>query len=180
MSAVSVQDPAATPPLVVAMGMAGAGKTTFGRALAERLAVEFLEGDELHPRANVDKMRAGIALGDADRVPWLDAIAAWLSAQLSAGRGGVVSCSALRQSYRDRLRAAGPLRFVFLELSRDLARERLQARAGHFMPASLVESQWETLETPDHETDVLTLPAGRAIDELCRRTQEWLAEGRGR
>jgi gluconokinase len=175
MPAAHTQTAGPTPPLIITMGMAGAGKTTFGRVLAERLAVEFLEGDELHPHANVEKMRAGIALDDADRTPWLDAIAGWLTAQRRAGRGGVVSCSALRRRYRDRLRVAGPLRFVFLELSRDLARERLRMRTGHYMPASLVESQWETLERPDAEADVLTLPADHAVEDLCRRTQQWLA-----
>jgi gluconokinase len=160
--------------LIVVMGITGAGKSTFGRALSERLGIEFQEGDALHPHANVEKMRAGIALDDADRAPWLDAIAAWLAGQRS-GRGGVVSCSALRRRYRDRLRAAGPLRFVFLDLSSDLAHERLRTRTGHFMPASLIENQLETLERPEGETDVLTLPASATLEQLINLTQTWLA-----
>jgi gluconokinase len=163
---------------IVVMGMAGAGKSTFGRALANALGVDFKEGDELHPRANVEKMSAGVPLSDADRAPWLDAVAAWLSSRRDGSAGGVVSCSALRRRYRDRLRAAGPLRFIFLDLSRELARERLRTRSGHFMPESLIESQWETLETPQSEADVLTLPANLPVATLTRQAEQWLASPR--
>ena len=161
-------------PLIVVMGITGAGKSTVARALSVQLGVDFQEGDDLHPPANVDKMRAGVPLDDADRAPWLDAIAHWLAQRRSGGSGGVVSCSALRRRYRDRLRAAGPVRFVFLALSRELAHERLATGGGHYMPSSLIESQWQALEPPDEELDVLTLPADQPLQTLCRRILQWL------
>ncbi|MFF3939454.1 gluconokinase [Streptomyces phaeofaciens] len=137
--------PHAAPHVVVVMGVAGTGKTTIGPLLAARLGVPYAEGDDFHPQANITKMSAGTPLDDEDRWPWLDAIGTW--AHERAGRGGVVSCSALKRSYRDRLRAAAPgLVFVHLTGSRELIEDRMGHRQGHFMPTALLDSQFATLE----------------------------------
>ncbi|MEU2587141.1 gluconokinase [Streptomyces avermitilis] len=134
-----------TPHVVVVMGVAGTGKTTIGPLLAARLGVPYAEGDDFHPPANIAKMSAGVALDDADRMPWLDAIGAW--AHDRAGLGGVVSSSALKRSYRDRLRAAAPgVVFVHLTGDRQLIEDRMSHRQGHFMPTALLDSQFATLQ----------------------------------
>lgn len=131
------------------MGVSGAGKSLIGAAFARALGVEFVEGDKYHPDANVKRMAAGIPLTDADREGWLRALAARLREAKDAGTGLVMSCSALRRSYRDLLRAQAPeLRFVFLKGERALLAERLRNRSGHFMPVSLLDSQLATLEEP--------------------------------
>ena len=134
-------------PAIIVMGVSGSGKTTVGEALAERFGLPLLEGDQFHPKANIDKMSSGTPLTDEDRWPWLDAIAA---AMRDAPDGIIVTCSSLRRAYRDRLRerAERPVLFVFLDGSRDTLAERLAARKGHFMPASLLDSQLATLEPP--------------------------------
>lgn len=143
------------------MGVSGSGKTTVGRALAAALGAEFIDGDDLHSPEARAKMEAGHALTDEDRRPWLDRIGGRLAQGLQAGRGAVLACSALRRAYRDRLRAvAGDrLRFVYLKADLELMRKRVAARKGHYMPASLVDSQFATLESPEGESDVLTAPA---------------------
>jgi gluconokinase len=144
---------------VVVMGVCGCGKSTVGRLLAAGLGLPFIEGDELHPRANVDKMASGTPLTDEDRAGWLDAIAARLAA---APQGAVVSCSALKRRYRDRLRADAPhLRFVHLHGPRALLEQRLATRRGHYMPATLLDSQLQALEPPasDERAIVLALDA---------------------
>lgn len=136
--------------LYVIMGVAGSGKTTIGAALARTLATPFLEGDDLHPPANVQRLAQGIPLTDDDRRPWLLAIAQQLRDAHRAGLGLVVTCSALKRSYRDLLRSAGgaALQFVYLTGDRDVIAERLAGRRGHFMPTSLLDSQLATLEAP--------------------------------
>ncbi|MGW7334042.1 gluconokinase [Streptomyces sp. NPDC054840] len=132
--------------VIVVMGVAGTGKTTVGQLLAEALGVPYAEGDAFHPAANVAKMSAGTPLDDADRVPWLDAIGEWIrnSADL---RGGVIAASSLKRAYRDRLRAAAPgAVFVHLAGERPLIEARMAARRGHFMPTTLLDSQFATLE----------------------------------
>ena len=134
-------------PAIVVMGVSGSGKTTVGEALGARFRVPLLEGDQFHPEANIAKMSSGTPLTDEDRWPWLDAIAA---AMRDAPDGVVVTCSSLRRAYRDRLRE-GPCRpvlFVYLNGSRETLAGRLAARKGHFMPASLLDSQLATLEPP--------------------------------
>jgi gluconokinase len=135
----------------VIMGVAGSGKTTIGAALARALATPFLEGDELHPPANVERMARGIPLTDDDRRPWLLAIAQQLRDAQRAGLGLIVTCSALKRSYRDLLRTAGGagLQFVHLTGDQNVIAERLAGRRGHFMPASLLDSQLAALEEPD-------------------------------
>ncbi|MEV4434766.1 gluconokinase [Streptomyces sp. NPDC049585] len=132
---------------IVVMGVAGTGKSTVGALVARALDMPYADGDDLHPAANIAKMTAGIPLDDTDRAPWLDTVGAWLHEQAAHGRGGVVSCSALKRAYRDRLRAAAP-GTVFLHLTgdRDLVAARMAARTGHFMKPGLLDSQFATLE----------------------------------
>ncbi len=133
------------PPLLVVMGVSGSGKSTIGALLAARLAVPFLDADDLHPITNVDKMSAGIPLTDDDRWPWLAKVGAAIAA--ASGTGIVVACSALKRSYRDAIRAEAPgSRFVHLAGSRELLASRLGSRETHFMPASLLDSQLAALE----------------------------------
>lgn len=134
--------------VIVVMGVSGCGKTTIGAMLAARLGWNFVDGDDLHPPENVGKMRQGIALTDTDRWPWLDSIARWIDAA-RAGRPGIVTCSALKRSYRDRLLAGrADVRLVYLHGDFKLIAARQAARQGHFMPSSLLESQFATLEPP--------------------------------
>jgi len=155
---------------IVVMGVAGAGKTTVGERLAEALGVEFLEGDRFHAPASVAKMRRGEALGDADRWPWLDRIAAELARLDREGRGAVVACSALKRAYRDRLRHGCPgVRFVFLAGSEALIRGRLEQRRGHFMPSALLSSQFAALEPPSPEEGAVTVDVSAAPSEVVAR-----------
>ena len=134
---------------IVVMGVSGAGKSTLARALAAKLRWPFLEGDDLHPAANVDKMRAGTPLDDADRTPWLLAIRDWISANRLRGCSTVVSCSALKRDYRDSIRgSATDVRFVHLAGDRALFAEHLVRRTDHFMPSKLLDSQLATLDAP--------------------------------
>lgn len=137
--------------IYVIMGVAGSGKTRIGSAFARALGVEFVEGDDHHPAANVALMSRGIPLTDSDRAGWLAELARCIHEASEAGRGLVIACSALKRSYRDLLRAAGTrgeVVFVFLRGPRTLIAERLATRRGHFMPASLLDSQLATLEEP--------------------------------
>ena len=152
-------------PLVVVMGVAGSGKTTVAALLAGRLGAAFAEGDDFHSPENVAKMSAGQPLTDADRWPWLAGIRDWLAAQHAAGRAAVVPCSALKRSYRDLLREAGPVQFVHLTGSRELLTQRIQGRAGHFMKPEMLASQLATLEPLDADEpgiviDVAARPEG--------------------
>ena len=141
--------------LYVVMGVTGSGKSTVGAGLARALDVPFIDGDDLHPRQNVERMAAGVPLTDEDRRPWLLAIAARLREAQGAGRGLVVACSALKRSYRDLLRSgASDIRFVHLAGSRALLAERMTQRRGHYMPPSLLDSQLNTLEEPSPDEDV--------------------------
>ena len=156
--------------VLVVMGVSGSGKSTIARPLAERLGWDFEEGDELHPAANIAKMKAGHPLTDADRGPWLLAVRGWINGELDAGRSGVITCSALKRAYRDRLRRDG-VRFVFLQGAEAIIRERVKARTGHFMPVSLVDSQFDTLEppTPDEHPIVIDVrqPVETQVEEIC-------------
>ncbi|MFG2819910.1 gluconokinase [Kitasatospora sp. NPDC048365] len=135
------------PTVVVVMGVSGSGKSTVGRLLAERLAVPFVEADDLHPAANRAKMAAGHPLDDEDRRPWLQSLADWIREATDTGRGGVMACSALKRAYRDQFRRAGAgVWFLHLTLDEEIAEPRVAGRVGHFMPARLVGSQYDTLE----------------------------------
>lgn len=146
---------------VVVMGVSGTGKSTVGAALADALGVPFVEGDDLHPAANVAKMAAGIPLTDADRAPWLDAVAAALD------RPVVVACSALKRRYRDRLREAAPgLALVYLHGTAELLAARMEGREGHFMPTALLQSQLDTLEEPAPDEDAIPVDVALRPDEI--------------
>ena len=152
------------------MGVSGSGKTTVAVELARRLGWRFAEGDTFHPEANVGKMRAGIPLTDDDRGPWLDAIAAWIRETRERGERCVVACSALRRAYRRRL-AAGrdDVCFVYLQGEYDLVAARMARREGHYMPLSLLRSQYETLEEPQTEEHPITVSIERPPQELAAR-----------
>ncbi|MER8659080.1 gluconokinase [Mesorhizobium sp. M0847] len=168
--------PAFEPALIVVMGVSGCGKTKVGVEIAARLGLAFVEGDTLHPRSNVGKMSAGIPLADCDRLPWLDLVGAALRQAREEGRGLVVSCSALKKPYRDRLRdaAGGSLVFVFLEGSHSLLQARLAARRGHFFPPALLDSQFATLEHPGGEPLVVTVDIDAAVDTIADRVLQGL------
>jgi gluconokinase len=163
--------PASEPLAVVVMGVSGCGKSSIGARLAGRLDGAFIEGDALHPPANIAKMSAGTPLTDADRLPWLDLIVAEIKRRLVAGQSVVASCSALKTIYRDRLRAAAPgqVRFVFLRGDQALLQARMSMRPGHFMPASLLTSQLATLEDPSGEDGVSTFDIALAPEEIVVR-----------
>jgi gluconokinase len=160
--------------LYVVMGITGSGKSTVGAILAHRLGVDFIEGDDYHPVENVRRMASGIPLTDDDRAGWLRALAGRIREARNAGTGMVLTCSALKRSYREVLRAAAPeLQFVFLKGSRALILERLAGRRGHFMPTSLLESQLATLEEPAADEHAWTYdiqaPAQEIVDDLVAR-----------
>jgi len=154
--------------IYVIMGVAGSGKTTIGAQLARALDIPFVEGDDLHPRANVERMAHGIPLTDEDRRPWLLAIARRLQEAERSGSGIVVTCSALKRSYRDLLRSQGSAdtRFVYLRGSRPTIAERLADRRGHFMPASLLDSQFAALEEPGPDENASVCDISESPDAI--------------
>ncbi len=157
---------------VVVMGVSGCGKSAVGRRIAEDLGLPFIEGDEFHPERNIDKMRRGLPLDDHDRGSWLERLARELQKFPS---GAVLTCSALKRSYRNTLRAAAPdLCFVHLALSEEQALERVTARGGHFYPPSLVASQFEDLQDPLGEGGVLTIDATLPLVDVSRQATGWI------
>ncbi len=147
--------------VLVLMGVSGCGKTTVGAQLAAHLGWPMLEGDDLHPPANIAKMAAGTPLTDADRWPWLHAIAARIAAWRAAGRSGIVTCSALKRAYRDILVAGHPdVRVVYLQGDKALIQARLAGRHGHFMPPALLDSQFAALESPTAEERPIVVHVG--------------------
>ena len=153
--------------IMLLMGVSGCGKTTVGQQLAERLGWPYQEGDALHPPANVAKMAGGTPLTDADRLPWLAAVAAWIDARRAAGECGVVSCSALKRAYRQLLVGDRPdVRLVYLQGTRAQLAERLAARTGHFMPAGLLDSQLATLEEPTAAEQPLVVTIDQPVEAV--------------
>ncbi len=154
-------------PKIVVMGVSGCGKSTVGQLIAEALDVPFVEGDALHSVRNVELMAAGVALTDADRQGWLQAVGAQLASNAAVTRGVVVACSALKRSYRDLLRKHAPdVRYVWLHGEQALLAQRLAARAGHYMPVSLLQSQLDTLEVPGADERVVSLDIKHAVTVL--------------
>jgi gluconokinase len=163
---------------IIVMGVSGSGKTSVAEGIAQKLQTAFVEGDMLHPISNVEKMSHGIPLTDEDRWPWLDLIGAEIASAVGRGEGIVVSCSALKRVYRDRLRREAGCRlfFVYLEGSHELLSRRMGERKGHFMPSSLLESQLRTLEVPTGEPGVVTVDIDDSIDGIVAAALRQLAE----
>ncbi|ANY87294.1 MULTISPECIES: gluconokinase [Pseudomonas] len=160
---------------IVVMGVAGCGKSCVGAAIASTSGGRLIEGDAFHPAENIQKMSAGIPLNDDDRAGWLVRLGQELQAVLKAGERPILTCSALKRRYRETLRQAVPgLGFVFLELCPDEAEKRVLARPGHFMPASLIDSQFAALEPPHGEPLTLTLDATQPIQALAVAVDTWL------
>jgi gluconokinase len=150
--------------LIVVMGVSGVGKSTVGRALADRLDWPFVDGDDLHPSANLDKMRRGQPLTDADRAPWLEALGALIAEHAAAGQPLVLACSALKKAYREQLRRHGAeIRFVYLRGDFELIQKRLTARPDHYMPVELLQSQFDALEEPQN---ALVVDADQEVSEI--------------
>ena len=159
---------------LIVMGVSGCGKSTMATALGERLGLDMADGDDLHLPESVAKMRAGVALEDADRWPWLDRIGAYFSQPHPQGR--VVACSALKRAYRDRIRAqAGDVYFVFLDGDFALIEQRMRQRVGHYMQPGLLDSQFRTLEIPQaDETDVIRLPITETVQDMVAQALQAL------
>lgn len=153
--------------VVIAMGVSASGKSTFGQRLAERMGARFIDGDDLHPASNLRKMTAGQPLDDEDRRPWLKAIQTAMRQECRNGRSLVIACSALKKTYRDLLRDSGPsVFFAFLDLDEATVLERIRQRPAHFMKASMVQSQFATLEVPEGEENTIRLDGEKPVDIL--------------
>ena len=159
----------------VIMGVAGSGKTSIGQQLAAEIGADFIDGDDLHPQANIDKMAQGIPLDDADRAPWLAAVGATLHAHEASL---IVGCSALKRRYRDQIRAAAgkPVTFLYLHGSRALIAERMARRERHFMPLALLDSQFAALEIPGADEDAITVSIDAAPAEIVANLAEAIRE----
>jgi gluconokinase len=167
----------ADPLELVIMGVSGSGKTTVGALLAGRLGWQYAEADAFHPEANVTKMAAGHPLDDADRGPWLAAIAGWIDTRIARREPGVVSCSALKRKYRDVLRRP-EVRFIYLEGSQELIARRMAARHGHFFKAEMLASQFADLEPPTPDEAVVTVPIVGAPAEIVEAIVRAIGQGR--
>ncbi len=159
--------------IVLLMGVSGAGKTTVGTMLASQLGWEFADADDYHPAANVEKMRNGVPLTDADREPWLERLRALIVAWIASGKSAVLACSALKEAYRDRLMVGAEVRVVYLKADRELLRERLLLRRGHYMKEGMLESQIETLEEP---ADAIVLDARSSVEDVVREIRVRVTE----
>ena len=155
--------------IVIVFGVSGAGKTTIGKLLAEQLGWRFYEGDDFHPRANIEKMRSGRPLTDEDRWPWLERLREQITRSIAAKENAVLACSALKRAYRDRLRVSDDVKFVFLRGNYVLIERQLRRRRGHFMNPALLQSQFADLEEPQPDEDVLTVDLGRSPEEIVEQ-----------
>ena len=155
--------------IVIIFGVSGAGKTTVGKLLARELGWRFIEADDFHPAANIEKMRSGHPLTDKDRWPWLEDLRQQIERSLSAGENAVLACSALKRAYRDRLRVSDEVKFVFLRGDYAVVEKQLHSRHGHFMNANLLQSQFDDLEEPQPDENVLTIELGRTPEEIVER-----------
>jgi gluconokinase len=155
--------------ILIVAGVSGSGKTTVGAMLAGRLGWRFADADDFHPAANIEKMRAGIPLTDADRWPWLQALAAWMDEHIARGKSAVVACSALKRSYRDLLLGGRPqAQMIFLAVDWEVLARRLAARHGHFFPGRLLGTQLDVLEPPGPDERVISIvPVGEPADTVA-------------
>ena len=169
-------DRAAGPRVVVVMGVSGCGKSTVAKRLAELLGGSFKDGDELHPRENIEKMGRGEPLDDADRMPWLAAVRDHSRAEAAVSGLHVVACSALARRYREVLDGAGDVTYVFLEGSFELIASRMHERRGHFMPESLLQSQFDALESPKGGPDTVTVDVSPPPEEVALAAARALRE----
>jgi len=161
--------------VLVVMGVSGCGKSTVAGLLSARLEWSFMEGDSLHPDVNIAKMESGQPLTDEDRWPWLDEVAAWIEGQHAAGEDGIITCSALKRSYRDVLNRGGEgVVFVYLAGKRRTLEERMQARVGHFMPPGMLDSQLETLEEPRPDEPSIRVPIEQSSAEIAEQVMSEL------
>jgi gluconokinase len=158
--------------VILLMGVSGAGKTTIGQSLASQLGWVFVDGDDYHSPENVQKMRSGIPLTDADRAPWLETLRALIAAWIAAGKNTVLACSALKQAYRERLQVSPEVQVVYLKGTPQILRQRLHARVGHFMTKRMLDSQLEALEAPK---DAVTVDADRSLAEIVTEIRSRLA-----
>lgn len=157
---------------IVVMGVSGSGKSTTGEAVAGLLGWPFVEGDSFHPKANVEKMHAGVPLDDNDRIPWLEALAAEIAKYEAQGQSSVIGCSSLKRAYRDILRSGAPhVRFLHVHGTREILTERLTNRKGHFFPAKLLDSQLEALEMLQPDEDGVVLDMALPVDKQA--TEAW-------
>ena len=157
--------------ILIIFGVSGAGKTTVGKLLARELGWSFIEADDFHPAANIEKMRSGHPLTDKDRWPWLEQLRQQIERSFSAGENAVLACSALKRAYRDRLRVSDEVKFVFLSADYALVEKQLRSRHGHFMNAALLQSQFDDLEEPQPDENVLTIELGRTPEKIVERIE---------
>ena len=161
--------------IVIVFGVSGAGKTTIGKLLAKRLGWRFLEADDFHPRANIEKMRDGLPLTDEDRWPWLKLLREQIERSLAANENAVLACSALKRRYRERLRVSDNVKFVLLRGDYALVEKQLHSRRGHFMNPDLLQSQFADLEKPESDEDAVTIELGRTPEELVEEIKARLS-----
>ena len=157
--------------IIIIFGVSGAGKTTVGKFLARELGWQFLEADDFHPAANIQKMRSGRPLTDEDRWPWLDCLRKQIKQLLSPGGNAVLACSALKRAYRDRLRVSDEVKFVFLHGDHALVEKQLRSRRRHFMNPDLLQSQFDDLEEPQADEHALTVELGRTPEEIVEEIE---------
>jgi gluconokinase len=163
--------------LIVIFGVSGVGKTTIGKLLAHALGWKFIEGDDFHPAANIEKMKCGEALNDDDRQPWLASLREQIEQSIAANEHAVLACSALKKEYRDQLRVKADVRFVYLRGSRDRIGEQLKQRRGHFFDPKLLDSQFADLEEPDAGEDSLIVDIVGAPEKIVDRIKSSLRAG---
>ncbi|KFI47027.1 gluconokinase [Bifidobacterium biavatii] len=156
---------AATKPIIVLMGVCGCGKSTVAKHLTDHYGIKYAEADDFHPQANIDKMAAGHPLTDEDRWPWLDSLAAWIDDRIAAGEPAIVTCSALKKAYRDKLRRPGVV-FVYMQGTYDEVMERLSHREGHFMKPEMLRSQFDILEEPGDDEVHVNVHIGQAAPDM--------------
>jgi len=162
-------------PIVIVMGVAGCGKSSVAKMLADALPASFIDADDLHPQSNIKKMSAGIPLTDEDRAPWLSTISSESRKLADANGAAVVACSALRRSYREILNQAGAVKYIHLAGSFELIQSRMSLREDHFMPESLLRSQFATLEDPSSEQNVITINIDQLIEDIVTEAKQRLA-----